>query len=299
MNSRQNLKDNEVPSTYPKPGYFDEYSLYLQAQGKSKGTIQQYLYALKNIPNQVEAYFGDPNLDGKALKVAAYRSWLQFATRKKKILTHSDLLTALDIFKPPRKLGNKHSDKKWSIPKKQWAKHIKKVPTRVGKMGVYLGFHSGLRLNEILHLRVQDIDFENGLILIRPHKRKKNQEFWYPKYNRERQIPFNLEQADALKRWINDYRPKDLPTPYLLWTVRGPRQYKIVQPRAFQRWVKIASLHPHILRYSFATHWYELTKDIKFVCDMLGHSNVSTTSEYLQLGKKESLEKARKYFAQA
>lgn len=73
----------------------------------------------------------------------------------------------------------------------------------------------------------------------------------------------------------------------------------------FQRWCREVgerlqtskSFHPHVLRYSFATHYYEVSKDVKLVSDLLGHANVSTTSEYLQLGHKETMNKARQLFA--
>ena len=289
-------------NTYPVPEFLDEYDLWLRTQGKAEGTIREYKHKLKNIPGEaetVEIYFADPNLPGKEIKFAAYRSYLTFLTKKKKLLSKEDLMDALDTFKPPKKRGNNHSDRKFSIPREKWTDKIRMVPSRVGKMGAWIGFHFGLRLSEILHLRVQDINFKDQVILIRPHRKGKGQEAWYPKYNRERQVPFTKDQSDTLKRWIDDIRHKDLPHPYLLWTQRGPRKYQIVQPRAFQRQCNRAGIHPHILRYSFATHWYNESKDVKLISELLGHSNVSTTSEYLQLGQKETMTKARALFAQS
>lgn len=283
---------------YPTPQYFDEFEQYLRTQGRSEGTIKEYNYRLKSISGDVETFFANPNLPGRNLKVFAYRAYLNFLTIKMKELTREQLHDTLDSIKAIQTRGNNHSENKWSVPKAKWADHIHQVRSRVGKMGVWLGFHFGLRLSEILHLRIQDINFKDQLILIRAHKQGKRNHPWKPKYNRERQIPFTKDQEATLKRWINEIRPKDLPHDYLLWTSQGPRKKEIVITRTFQRWCEHADLHPHVLRYSFATHWYEATKDIKFVSDMLGHANVSTTSEYLQLGKKESINKARKYFTQ-
>ena len=285
-------------NTYPKPKYLDEYSQWLRTQGKASGTIQEYAYQLSRIPEEVEIYFADPHLQGKPIKFAAYRSYLAFLTKKKKLLSKEELMDALDTFKPPKKRGNNHSERKFSISRDKWTDHIRMVPSRVGKMGCWIGFHFGLRLNEILHLRVQDINFKDQLVLIRSHRKAKTHEAWYPKYMRERQIPFTKDQGDTLDRWINEIRPKDLPHSYLLWTERGPRKYLIVQDRAFQRWMNKAGIHPHVLRYSFATHYYNESKDVKLISDLLGHSNVSTTSEYLQLGQKETMTKARALFAQ-
>lgn len=284
---------------YPKPQYLKEYATFLRTQGKAEGTIREYLYNLGNIPEHVETYFSDPNLLGRKLKVVAYRSYLQFLAKKKNELSREDLMNALDTIKPIKRRGNGNSKKGKAYPKDEWQKLIRKTPTRVGKFGVYLGFHFGLRLGEIIHLRIQDLDFKEKEILIRPHKKSKRCEPWTPKYNRERTIPFTSDQEETFKRWINEIRPKDLPNDYLLWTMKGPRTGEILIERSFQRWVNIAGLSAHDLRRSFATHWYEETKDIKFVCDMLGHANVSTTSDYLCLGQKESINKARKYFEQS
>jgi len=286
-------------SKFTNPDYFDEFNQWMLAQGRSERTIKQYLYSLGNVPLEVEAYFANPHLPGKALKVAAYRSYLQFLNKKKKIISRVELADALDMFKAPKRRGNNHSDRKWSVPKNLWETHIRKTPTIVAKMGIWVGFQFGLRLSEILHLRVQDIDFQKKEILIRSHKQTTHQELWHPKYNRERQIPFTDEQAGIFKRWISNQRPKDLKHSYLLWTLHGNRKGKIVLDRTFQRWCSIAGVHPHILRYSFATHYYNESKDVKLISELLGHANVATTSEYLQLGKKETMQKARTLFNQS
>lgn len=283
---------------YPIPQYFDEFSQFLRTQGKAEGTIQGYIFRLQRIDKDIEAYFANPDLRGKHNKVAAYRAYCRFLTIKKD-LKRSDLMDILDTIKPPKKRGNNHSDRKWSIPKIKWVKHIRKAPNRIAKMGMWLGFHFGLRLSEIVHLRIQDINFKDQLILIRPHIKTKNQKAWHPKYHRERQLPFTKDQEDTLKRWITKIRPIDLPHPYLLWTIKGKRKKQIVMERSFQRWCTTAGLTAHILRYSFATHYYNESKDVKLISDLLGYANVSTTSEYLQFAKKETMSKGRQLFAQA
>lgn len=281
-----------------KPEFFDEYTQWLRTQGKAESTIREYVYVLKRIPDEVADYFANPNLKGKNMQFAAYRSYLKFLCKKKKLITRADLVDYLDMFKEPRRNRNHHSDRKWSVPKSEWGNCIRKIPQRVGKMGVWIGFNFGLRRGEILHLRIQDINFDVQEIIIRPHEKTAKQEYWTPKYNRTRQIPFTKAQAETLKKWINE-RPKDLGHNYLLWTPLGPREGLPLQPRCFHNYCKKAGIHAHVLRYSFATHWYNQSKDVKLISDLLGHSNVSVTSEYLQFGKRETMSKARQLFAQA
>lgn len=280
----------------PNPDYFEEYVQWLQIQGKAETTIKGYLNALQRLPHEVEDFFATKNVRSKKLNVVAYRSYLHFLTLKKNKLSRGELMNALETFKPPKKRGNNSSDRKWSVPKSQWANYIRIAPTPVAKMGMWIGFQFGLRLSEITHLRIQDIDFESQEIRIRGHNKTKRQEAWNPKYHRERQIPFTQEQGIILKRWIRENRPFDLSHNYLLWTLRGSRKEQMVLSRSFQRWCKITGLNPHILRYSFATHYYNESKDVKLISELLGHANVSTTSEYLQFGKKEVMKKARDLF---
>ncbi|UCG03082.1 MAG: tyrosine-type recombinase/integrase [Candidatus Heimdallarchaeota archaeon] len=286
---------------YPKPEYFDEFAMWLRTQGKSENTVNTYLSGLRQIPEDVETFFANPHLTGQRSKFAAYRSYLRFLAKKKKVFDRGDLIDALDSLKPRKKRGNSSSVKRWAIPRKEWEGFIRRAHSKVTKMGLWLGFHFGLRLSEILHLRVKDIDFSKQEINIQIHKKTKNQEAWWPKANRERQIPFTKSQGETLKRWI-EQRPKELKHPYLLWT-RGNQQhrkFKPLHPKTFQYWIR--KIHPklkcHVLRYSFATHYYNQSKDIKLISNLLGHANVATTSEYLALGHEETMSKGRALFAE-
>ena len=277
----------------PDIDLFNEYKDFQISQGKSPNTIEQYISNLKLIPQNVDRFFSNRSLANRRLKIFAYRSYYEFLYIKKEMISREDYYKMRESIKPIKRRGNHISDRKWSIPNTKWNDYIKQAPNQVAKMGIWIGFNFGLRLDEIIHLRVQDIDFEKGYILIREHKKRKNQESWFPKYNRSRQINIlNDKQLNTLKRWITEIRPKDLKHDYVLWT---PRSGNIVGDRNFQRYCNKVKLNPHILRYSFATHLYEVSKDISFVSKLLGHSKVSTTSDYLQLGEEETKKKAIKY----
>ena len=126
-----------------------------------------------------------------------------------------------------------------------------------------------------------------------------NQEAWWPKSNRPRQVPFTKAQGEILGRWI-ERRPKELEHPYLLWTMGKQSRTKFcsVKSRTFQRWTMLThpKLKPHVLRYSFATHYYNQSKDIKLISLLLGHANVATTSEYLAFSHEDTMKKGRALF---
>lgn len=289
----------------PDPTFFDRYIVWLRIQGKSETTINNYVGHLKNITGDVEDYFGNTKLQAKKSKMVAYRSYIRFL-RKKKLLSSDELFDLLDTFRPPSN-KNGHSDRKWRVPIEEYSKYIRRAPNKIAQMGIWLGFNFGLRLGEILHLRVQDVDFEREEVLIRV------QNGWHPKNRKEREIPFDSKRRKVLQRWIEEVRSvKILKHDYLLWIPDSPKYTHKGEPvteRKFQRWCKKTGIscgldpkgkkhfHPHILRYSFATNWYEETKDIKLVCDLLGHSSIAITHQYLQLDSKKQKEKARRHMA--
>jgi integrase len=162
----------------PNPKFFDEYTQWLQLQGLTQGTINNYLYLLAKIPHEVDHYFANRNLKGRKMKIYTYRSYLKFlCKKKKKLLSRGDLLDALDTSKNIQKRGNGQSNRKWSVPRKLWGEYIRHAPNKVAKMGIWLGFQFGLRLGEILHLRIQDIDFNRQEIQIHEHKKRKTGSF--------------------------------------------------------------------------------------------------------------------------
>lgn len=289
-----------IDAPQPNLKLLKEYERWLRTQGKAENTVSSYVNCLKVIPEDVELYFGNRELLGKKIKMVAYRSYLRFLTVKKKLIDRNDLMALHDQFKPPRNKGNGVNKNLYSIPKSRWLQYIKNAPNKVAKMGFWIGFHFGLRVGEIVHLRVEDIDFRNNKILIRLQPKTGDQEFWRPKYEKSRSIPFNKNRAKTLKRWIEESRPKTLTIPYLLWNLQGKGKGLRVRERNFENWCAKAGkdivsrkFKPHIMRYSFATHYYQLSKDVKLVGVLLGHANISTTSDYLRLDQKEAETKAR------
>ncbi|NHJ01877.1 MAG: hypothetical protein EAX86_07010 [Candidatus Heimdallarchaeota archaeon] len=65
-------------SITPNPAYFDEFGQWLRLQGKAEGTIGCYLYAIGQIPEDVESYFANPNLKGRVNKLFAFRNYLRY-----------------------------------------------------------------------------------------------------------------------------------------------------------------------------------------------------------------------------
>lgn len=135
---------------------------------------------------------------------------------------------------------------------------------------IQLGYSSGLRISEIINLKWQDIDFYRNLIHIKKAKGKK-----------DRIVMLSLKVKDSLMNFTNNKEG------YVFLTNRNN---KFTQ-RTIQKIVENASIKanlnkkisPHSLRHSFATHLLENGTDIRFIRDLLGHSDIKTTLIYTKI----------------
>jgi len=262
----------------------------LQTQ-KSKGTIEDYCFELKKIPDdfkEQQTYLLENRK--KRMLVSAYRSYLNYL-KFIKTISRNELLELLDTIQLPKKRGRSHGKKSGrSFQYEQWGDIVKNAPNRAAKMGIWLGFNYGLRLSEIIFLRIQDVDLDQMLIHITGENRKDE---WHPKHYRERVVPISTKiQKEIFEKWIKR-RPSGIKHTYLLWVERTGLQ---VSGRTFQRWCKEAhsELRPHDLRRSYAINlYYKTDKDVKVVQLALGHSDVGTTSNYLLIEETEYLDKVR------
>ena len=260
----------------------------LRLQNLAERTIRGYLYELQKLPKSKRLFkqYLSKHRDNRML-VFAYRKYLQYQ-RDNDLITSEELEVQLRTFKPPKRRGTNQNGK-WYL-REQWEGLIENAPHRSAKMGIWIGLQFGLRVGEIINLRVQDIDLDNNYVHI--HVRKN----WHPKHYRNRSIPITPTQKETLVRWITE-RPQ-LDHPYIIYTSRNNQ----VTERSFQRWCYQAKpeskkgakdhLKPHDLRRSFAkVLYYDSKKDLKLVQILLGHSNIGTTSRYLGLDTEEVAEK--------
>ena len=135
-------------------------------------------------------------------------------------------------------------------------------------------YASGLRLEELVSLKRNDIDFLQGIITVRKGKGKKDR---------------ITIIAKALELDILQYYSKSsFSSPYFLEGRKGKYSKKAVQ-LVLQNAGNAIGLHvtPHMLRHSFATHLLESGVDIAHIQRLLGHADITTTNIYLHLSKKD------------
>jgi integrase/recombinase XerD len=134
----------------------------------------------------------------------------------------------------------------------------------------------GLRIGELVHLQVADIDAARMLVVVRQGKGRK-----------DRQVPLSERLLDELRHEWRTHRSR----PWLFpgRTLDRPLHPSNVQ-RMFQAVLRRAKITkratPHTLRHSFATHLLEVGVDVVTVQRLLGHGALSTTAHYLHVSRR-------------
>jgi len=133
-------------------------------------------------------------------------------------------------------------------------------------------YASGLRLNELLELRIGDIDSEAMRIHIKFGKGKK-----------DRYVMLSENVLELLREYYKTYKPKN----HLIEGQDGgkysPKSVQSVFKRALQKSGIKKKATVHTLRHSFATHLLDDGTDIRYIQELLGHKRLETTQIYTHI----------------
>jgi integrase/recombinase XerD len=134
-------------------------------------------------------------------------------------------------------------------------------------------YSTGLRLRELIHLQIQDIDSTKMQIRVRQGKGAK-----------DRYVLLSRTLLERLRRYFLSYRPES-------WLFYGAAPQQPLLDQTVQRMVRRLSekacLRPgvttHTLRHSFATHLLEHGTELPYIQELLGHKSIKTTMLYARV----------------
>lgn len=144
-----------------------------------------------------------------------------------------------------------------------------------------LFYSTGMRISELVAIRLENLDLESRMVLVRGKGKK------------ERLLPFGRKTVEAIREYltfrlqvIRTRKPNPAPEEIFLNT-RGSGISDRGVRKALTRYTKAGHfsghVSPHTLRHSFATHLLEAGADLRSIQEMLGHASLSTTQKYTHL----------------
>ena len=212
-----------------------------------------------------------------AHNISVIRSFYKFLIITKKIEKNISLM--IDLPKIPKNLPNVLSIEEVN---NLLDINIKDKYSMRNKAMLELLYSTGLRVSELINIKINDISLEEALVKT------------LGKGSKERIIPIGEIAIYYLNIYINDYRYsfiKNKQSDYLFLSSRGDkisRQafFKIIKQIAKEKNIK-TEISPHTLRHSFATHMLNGGADLRSIQELLGHSNISTTQIYTHISNKK------------
>jgi len=143
------------------------------------------------------------------------------------------------------------------------------------KCMIQILYGTGVRVGELVRLRMRDIDFDRNCIRVVQGKGAKDRQGLLPKSIREL-----LERQKSVKQ----------PTDFLFTSYDGGRLTEATIQKVVRSAAQFAGIQkevtPHTIRHSFATHLLEAGTDIRYIQELLGHAKLATTQIYTKVSSQ-------------
>lgn len=150
---------------------------------------------------------------------------------------------------------------------------------------IELLYASGMRAEELINVKLSDIDFRMRAIRV------------LGKGKKERIVPFSLKAKEALETYRDSTREKLLSKDDLLQDIRffflsargrrlTTRGLEFILSECEKKTGLFLGLHPHLFRHSFATHLLEGGADLRVIQELLGHESLNTTQVYTHVSQE-------------
>lgn len=246
----------------------------LRIRNYSQKTIKSYLYYNQDFSNYV-------NRGPRTVREIDIRNYLEKLSKNKSSQTVSLALNALKyyykkFYKRSFFTNIKHPKKESKLPVVLSKNEVKKLLAIVNnvkhKLLLGLMYSAGLRVSEVVKLKVKDLDFDNQVLYVRGGKGKK-----------DRQTLLSELMKPVLQKYSQDKGADN----YLFERLGGGKLSTRSVQKVFHTMLKESGIKKeatcHSLRHSFATHLLECGVDIRYIQELLGHKRLETTQVYTKV----------------
>jgi len=247
----------------------------LKIKNYSPKTIKSYLYGLRE-------YFSFKDSNFTKLDQEDIRNFLLKCERKhispqsRNLFLNAIKFYYCNLQKDNQKIEIQSAKKPKSLPTVLSRSEVNRILVSTKnakhKLLLSLAYGAGLRVSEIVFLKVQDLDFEELTVHIKQAKGQKD---------RISVMPESL--IDSLKNMVAGKVGND----FVFASERSGKLTTRTAQKVFEKSLAASGVKKdatfHSLRHSFATHLLENGTDVRYVQELLGHQNIRTTQRYTQV----------------
>jgi integrase/recombinase XerD len=258
-----------------KQEIIEKFNKQIRIENYSEQTIKNYLSALKLFLEYIE------NLELQQVTDKEIQNYLFYCKTEKKYSYSSmkQIIAAISYLykkvfnKPIPEVLNIKFRKPNILPIVLSAKEITKIlhvtKNIKHKTILLLIYSAGLRLGELLNLRIGDIDSESMKIHVKQGKGKK-----------DRYVMLSENVLKMLREYYKVYKPKEFIIEGLKGDMYSPKSVQSIFKAALKKAGIKKKATVHTLRHSFATHLLDEGTDIRYIQELLGHKRLETTQIY-------------------
>lgn len=277
----------KYPLSKENLGAFQKYQSLLKLKGYSERTIKTYSnsfhYLLRLLNDVPVSSLGKKHIQSYLLWLIKEKGYTEAAihTMVNSVKFYFEKVEGrgVEFYDLPRpKKAQKLPD---ILAEEEIVDLIKKTANLKHKALLMTSYSAGLRVSELVSLKIADIDSKRMMIHIREGKGKK-----------DRMVPLSKRLLETLRQYFKKYRPKDY-----LFEGEGAKSYSTRSAQLVLAGAKKeAGIHKkgsiHLLRHSYATHLLEGGTDIRYIQSFLGHHSLKTTMLYTHVSnlKIESIQ---------
>ncbi len=259
-----------------------DYRNLLLLKGYSPNTIRNYCNAFHHLLRLL----GEKSVaDLSRAQILSYLLWLIREQEYSEVHMHTNINAIKFLFE--KVLGRQaefydvpRPKKPWKLPEVLASEEvcclIQKIENIKHKAMLMAGYSAGLRVSEIVNLKITDIDSKRMMIHIHGAKGKK-----------DRLVPLSKKLLDILREYFVQYKPKGFLFEGQYGGAYSARSIQMILTAAKMKAGIKKKGSIHLLRHSYATHLMEGGTDVRFIQELLGHNSIKTTMRYTHVSKKE------------
>ncbi len=255
--------------------YLEQVEQELKLRNYSFKTIKVYLSCLREYFNFKK--FNLEKIDEENIKqFLLNKQSKKYASQTVNLYPNAIKFFYREVLKIPQKINLKFAKRSKKLPivlsKKEIKSIINSTKNPKHKLIISLAYGTGLRISEVIGLKVKDVNLEELTIHLKDAKGKKDRITIFPE-----KIKINFQRLIASKN----------PNDYVFESERGGKLTERTAQKVFGNALQKTDIKKdatfHSLRHSFATHLLENGVDIRYVQELLGHRNIRTTQVYTQV----------------